>query len=259
MSLADDVLGRLRRRRAIETPVALVAAHPDDEAIGAGASLRLFRRLLLVHVTDGAPAGGEDARAAGFATPAAYAGQRRRELYAALRLGGATPALAALGAQDQEASARMAELAEALVRLLRAHGTRVVVAHPYEGGHPDHDASCWIAHAAGARLGLPVLEMASYHADPAVDGGRREGQFLGAHGEVVAAALGAEERALRRAMLAAFVTQRGTLAGFEGVGEVFRAAPAYDFAKAPHEGTLHYERYDWGMDGARWRAMVPRG
>ncbi|MGI4975964.1 MAG: PIG-L deacetylase family protein [Janthinobacterium lividum] len=256
MSLADDVLGRLRRRRAIEAPVALVAAHPDDEVIGAGASLRLFQRLLLVHVTDGAPANGEDARAAGFATPAAYAGQRRRELYAALRLGGAQPARAALGAQDQAASLRMAELAEALVRLLRAHGTRLVVAHPYEGGHPDHDAACWIAHAAAARLGLPVLEMASYHAG--ADGGRRCGGFLG-DAEVVAAGLGAEERALRRAMLGAFVTQGATLTGFEDAGEVFRAAPAYDFAQAPHEGTLHYERYDWGMDGARWRAMVPRG
>lgn len=256
MSLADDVLGRLRRRRAIEAPVALVAAHPDDEVIGAGASLRLFRRLLLVHVTDGAPANGEDARAAGFATPAAYAGQRRRELYAALRLGGASPALAALGAQDQAASARMGELAEALVRLLRAHGTRVVVAHPYEGGHPDHDAACWIAHAAAARLGLPVLEMASYHAG--ADEGRRCGGFLG-DADVVAAGLGADERMLRRAMLGAFVTQQATLAGFENAGEVFRAAPAYDFAQAPHGGTLHYERYDWGMDGARWRAMVPRG
>ncbi len=258
MSLADDVLGRLRRRRAIEAPVALVAAHPDDETIGAGASLRLFRRLLLVHVTDGAPGNGEDARAAGFATPAAYAGQRRRELHAALRLGGAQPALAALGAEDQGASARMAGLAGALAGLLRAHGTRLVVAHPYEGGHPDHDAACWIARAAAARLGLPVLEMASYHADPDVEGGRRSGCFLGA-GEVVAAELGEEERALRRAMLAAFGTQQGTLAGFEGVGEVFRAAPACDFARAPHEGRLHYERYDWGMDGARWRAMVPQG
>ena len=66
----------------------MVVAHPDDETVGAGATLPLFRRLLLVHATDGAPRDLADARAVGFADAAGYAAARRRELDAALAAGG---------------------------------------------------------------------------------------------------------------------------------------------------------------------------
>ncbi|MBV9250682.1 MAG: hypothetical protein JO227_15715, partial [Acetobacteraceae bacterium] len=52
---AAGVLDLLRQRKPIEMRSAVVVAHPDDETVGAGASLRLFRDLTLVHVTDGAP------------------------------------------------------------------------------------------------------------------------------------------------------------------------------------------------------------
>ena len=159
-----DTLARLAARAPIEAPAVLVAAHPDDETIGAGASLSLFRRLLLVHVTDGAPRNGADARAAGFATTTDYAAARRRELAAALAAGGAVPALAELHAPDQEAALTMGELATVLTALMHRHQTAVVIAHPYEGGHPDHDAAALIAHLAAARTGAAeIVEMTSYH------------------------------------------------------------------------------------------------
>ena len=65
---AAGFLACLRRRTPIGEPVAIVVAHPDDETIAAGASLPLLRTLTLVHVTDGAPARLQDARAAGFGT-----------------------------------------------------------------------------------------------------------------------------------------------------------------------------------------------
>ena len=46
----------------------VIVAHPDDETIGAGARLGGFREALVVHVTDGAPRSGEDARNADCAT-----------------------------------------------------------------------------------------------------------------------------------------------------------------------------------------------
>lgn len=239
----------------------MVVAHPDDETIGAGATLPLFRRLLLVHATDGAPVNLADARAAGFTTAADYAAARRRELGAALAAGGVRGAEgASLGAEDQGASLRMAELARALATLLRQHGTRAVLTHPYEGGHPDHDA---VAFCVGAAVSLitrggadapAVVEMAFYHAGPQ---GWAVGRFLpGGDPPPTVAALTAEERARKRAMLDAFATQAATLARFPVGDEVFRPAPAYDFAAPPHAGPLLYERFPWGMDGARWRRLA---
>jgi N-acetylglucosamine malate deacetylase 2 len=246
------LLDALARRAPIEAPVALVVAHPDDETIGAGASLHLFRNLLLVHVTDGAPRNLSDAKAYGFADAAAYAAARRAELAAALEAGGAAPELAELGAADQQASLGMALLARKLGALLQTHGTQAVITQPYEGGHPDHDATAFIVRCA-VRGAMPVLEMASYHAGSA---GMVSGCFLDNGGEAVRIALSAEEQARKRAMMDAFATQRATLAPFGTAHELFRAAPDYDFAAPPHDGTLHYERYEWGMTGPRWRALA---
>jgi hypothetical protein len=57
-------------------------------------------------------------------------------------------------------------------------------------------------------------------------------------------------------MLDAFATQAATLARFPVGDEVFRPAPAHEFATPPHAGPLLYERFPWGMDGARWRRLA---
>ena len=51
----------------------IVAAHPDDDVLGAGALLTQASKAAVVYVTDGAPRDGADARAHGFADAAAYA------------------------------------------------------------------------------------------------------------------------------------------------------------------------------------------
>ena len=243
----------------MEEPVALVVAHPDDETIGAGAVLPLFRRLLLVHATDGAPRDLADARAAGFANAADYAAARRRELDAALAAGGVRAERATLGAADQGASLRMAELSRALAALLERHGVRAVLTQPYEGGHPDHDAVAFCARAAASLLARgcgaapEMAEMAFYHAAPE---GWAAGRFLPGGAPQTVAALTGEERARKRAMLDAFATQAATLARFPAGDESLRPAPAYDFLAPPHAGALLYERFPWGMDGARWRRLA---
>lgn len=255
-TVGSDILERLARRAPIEAPVAVVVAHPDDETIGAGASLGLFRKLLLVHVTDGAPKNLSDAKAAGFSTAAEYAAARRGELAAALRAGGAVPEqVAELGAPDQGASLAMPALAAALAALLARHRTAAVLTHPYEGGHPDHDATALIVRlAAGRQDRAPdVLEMTFYHAG---ESGMASGDFLPNGAVPVVVALTAAERERKRAMIAAFATQRATLAPFGVAQEAFRPAPAYEFLHPPHAGRLHYEQYDWGMTGARWRALA---
>ncbi|HJU15598.1 MAG TPA: hypothetical protein VJ770_03935, partial [Stellaceae bacterium] len=73
MSAGADTLAALARRSPIAARVLILAAHPDDETIGMGASLYLLHDGLLVHATDGAPRDGRDMRMHGFATRADYA------------------------------------------------------------------------------------------------------------------------------------------------------------------------------------------
>ena len=61
-------------------PVLVVAAHPDDETIGAGGMLGRMANPYVLHVTDGAPRNPDFARAAGYRSREEYARARRREL-----------------------------------------------------------------------------------------------------------------------------------------------------------------------------------
>ncbi|MBP0443615.1 PIG-L family deacetylase [Roseomonas sp. SSH11] len=255
---AGALLTRLARREPLEDPVAIVVAHPDDETLGAGGVMPLFRDLLLLQVTDGAPRNLEDARAAGFSTAEDYAEARERELQAALRVAGVAPGRVRLGAADQGASLNMPAIARAMAAHLARHGTRWVLTHAYEGGHPDHDATAFCVQAAAALLARgggeapAILEMPFYHAAP---DGWAIGRFLPGPPHTVLQ-LTEGERARKRAMIDAFTTQAGVLGQFPLDNELFRQAPAHDFTAPPHEGQLLYERHGWGMGGQRWRALV---
>ncbi len=247
-----ELLAALAARRATMLRVAVVVAHPDEETIGLGANLALLRRLTLVHVTDGAPRTLHDARGAGFATAAEYAAARRAELRAALAAGGATAELIELGVPDQGATAAMAGIARELAALFATRRIEAVVTHPYEGGHPDHDATAWAVHAA-SRSGPAVIEMLSYHA--AADGGIETDRFLPGPASIQVT-LSPAKRALKRRMLDCFATQAAVLAAFGTESESFRAAPAYDFTASPHPGSLYYDGFNWGMTGAAWREIA---
>jgi len=73
----------------------------------------------------------------------------------------------------------------------------------------------------------------------------------------VALPLSPAQAALKRRMLGCFATQRRTLAPFPAdAPERLRPAPRHDFTRPPHAGTLFYESFPWGMDGARFRALA---
>jgi len=269
---ALDAIARAGATRAI----VLVAAHPDDETIGAGATLgtlaALGARVRVLHVTDGAPREPSLRPALADRSREAAAAVRRAELAAALRAGGLDPAAvleASLGVPDQEAAFALVEIAHALARHIEASPPDVVITHPYEGGHPDHDAVAFAVHAAvrllataGAAAPL-IAEMSSYHASPGPEG---EGDALEAacflpcpEASCTARHEGRLEplaRARKRAMLDTFVSQAEVLASFDTAAEPLRCAPRYDFTRPPHPGTLHYERLAFGWTGERWRALA---
>ena len=235
----------------------VVAAHPDDEAIGLGAHLRDLRHLLsIVHLTDGAPRDGLDAAKAGCPGWKEYAALRRREFEQALAAAEARCRRNfCLECADQDASFRIADLANALSRLFRELRPAVVYTHPYEGGHPDHDAAAAAVYAA-RRLcddSFTILEFSSYHAGEA---GLESECFLPNQGTDEPRPLSAEQRERKRSIFECYASQRSVLEQFPLEQEPVRAAPEYDFARPPHLGTLFYEQLESGMDSAEWRALA---
>ncbi|MDB4974276.1 MAG: hypothetical protein JWN48_2617 [Myxococcaceae bacterium] len=246
--------------RSDAAPWLIVAAHPDDETIGASWLLRRIQNVVVLHLTDGAP------RDPALRSPRAPSD---REGYALLRHEEARHALALAGIPDtrirrldrvdQEASQDLASLTQAVLRVIEQVEPAVVVAQPYEGGHPDHDAAAFAVQVALRRLQRTrevspiLLEMTSYHR---YRGAFRSGAFLPAPVLATERVLSAEERALKAEMLACFASQTEVLAGFSLERERYRAAPAYDFRAPPVDEPLHYEVLGWPMRGASWRAQA---
>jgi len=238
--------------------IALVVAHPDDETLAAGAHLKYWPDLTIVHVTDGAPRDGADARRAGFSSSVEYAKARREELQCALRKGEAGHArLVEIGVPDQEAIVNIDAIIERLREALA--GMDVVITHAYEGGHPDHDA-CALACREALPQGAVLWEFAGYHLK---NGGIESGEFLGARGEEMRTLLSLEDLAgddlrTKEKMLQCFRTQRETLSQFRWDIESFRRAPEVDFTRPPHPGALLYETWGFPIDGQRWREIACR-
>jgi LmbE family N-acetylglucosaminyl deacetylase len=255
---ARELLEWLREGAPIDGRACVVVAHPDDETASLGARLAGFRRLTLVHLTDGAPEDPRDAERAGFTDADGYRRARAAELTTALAILDLAPRRVGLGVRDQAASLELASLAQALRPLLA--GCEVVVTHAYEGGHPDHDAAAFAVQAACARLardGLrtPVrLEFAGYHL---AQGRLVAGRFWPDPARpAIAARIGADELERKRRALAAFRTQAEVLARFPADREAYRQAPDYDFTAPPPPGGALYDALGWPLTSSRWRALA---
>lgn len=263
--VVSGILDRLGPTPVSDAPrrVLVVVAHPDDEAIGAGAVLRGFPDVTIVHVTDGAPLDDAYSKRKGYESRDAYAQARRNEVVAALNVIG-LPAdrIRSLGLVDGEAAFHLVDLCHRVADIFDELQPDLVLTHPYEGGHSDHDSTAFAVHlAAGLLLSqgqkAPViLELTSYHN---YKGKRRVFSFLPFNtSRVRTVHLSAEDRRVKKAMFDQFASQLPVLEKFPLSVERFRQAPRYLFTVPPHEGELDYERFCRQITGAEWRANAER-
>lgn len=243
------ILSCLANRHALQRArLMVVVAHPDDEVIGAGARLSDLTSAFFVHVTTGTTSDCDGN----------YEPQRGVELVAALKMAGLScRQLRPLGLPDQALTGSLVDLTRRLSSLIAAERPAAILTHPYEGGHPDHDAIAFAVHAACRALpnSPPVIEMAFYHQGTH---GIRTGEFL-PDGDTpqVRFPLSETQRDFKRRLLNCFTSQAETLGYFTLDMEQFRLAPHYNFTEPPHVGRLFYENFNWGIrSGAEWRGLA---
>lgn len=230
----------------------LVFAHPDDEVIAVGGRMGRFADSHFVHVTDGAPRNELDSRAHGFQHLDDYRNARVEEFRSMLeRAGISSASRECLGLPDQEASLHLPELTRRIARVIEEQRPDVIFTHPFEGGHPDHDACAFATHhAAGS---TPIIEAPFYNAI-------KRGQFAflptAEPVEEVVYDLTPDELARKHELIACFTSQRETLSGFNATAERFRVAPEYDFAAPAHHPPVLYDGYPWGMTSSRFSELA---
>ena len=229
---------------------ALVFAHPDDETAAVGGVMDRFEALILIVVTDGAPHDMGDAERAGFLTRESYAEARAAELDAALTALGVQPERRSLELADQTAVAHLAALTRTLSEALE--GCATVITHPYEGGHPDHDACAFAVQGACRLMARPPVRLEA----PFYRGGGSErvvGEFQPARGcPETTFALSPERLEAKKKALAAHRSQAAVMSWFDPAVERLRPAPDYDFTR-PAGATALYDNWGWSLTSAVWR------
>lgn len=230
----------------------VLVAHPDDETACA-ALLQRARKATVLFCTDGAPS-----------SQYFWGRYGSRRAYADIRFTEAKKSLAVVGKsdpefllhpqthepfRDQELYQDVAGAFVALAGKTENWQLDAIVAPAYEGGHPDHDACCFLAHLLGSELAVSVWEMPLYNR--AQSGGIVHQKFVRPNGTEIIVSLTDDELEKRRAMFAGYASQPDASEFVNSSVEVYRPQVAYDFGLAPHAGQLNYEAWGWPMTGTQ--------
>ena len=184
-----------RRPRAL-----VVAAHPDDEVLGAGGLLRRLGRtgweVDVLWATDG-----EASHPGSTALPPVeLARRRRKESLAARGVLGLRGTVGWLGLPDSGLAEHEPTLRDAVRRA--APGADLLLAPWSEDGHPDHEVCGRAAREAGAAVGIEVWELPIW----AWHWGTGE-ELAPRWGHAYRVGLSEEERNLKARAVATFTTQ----------------------------------------------------
>jgi LmbE family N-acetylglucosaminyl deacetylase len=236
----------------------VIVAHPDDEVIAVGGRMGRFVDAFFIHVTDGAPRNEEDSRVHGFSSLEDYKRARAGELRKMFASAGLESIRhACICVPDQEATFHLMQLTRELKSRIANWEPEVIFTHPYEGGHPDHDACAFSVHHAVSlvkgQTGMKplIVEAPFYNAGASGSDGSAFLDLPGATTEM-AYELSAEERTRKQGLMACFATQQETLKLFQCETECYRVAPVYDFTRTPHAGNVFYDNFPWGMTSERF-------
>lgn len=248
------------RELARQSRYAIIVAHPDDEVIGAGGLISRLENVTVLHITDGVPGNGHVAEA-GFKGRSEYAQARRKECRSALALAKVSAdRIVEFGITDHQASHYLVDLTRRIATFLQQNSPDVVLTHPYEGGHPDHDATAFATHAALRllrRSGFKPPAVFEIALHPAGDGTARVLDFLPSDAtETTTLMLDKKARDLKRRMFECLTIQPEALRQSPLGPERFRTPPEYDFASPPNRGRLNYEKFDSGVSGDEWQSLV---
>ncbi len=243
------------------TRCAVIVAHPADEIVGAGCLISKLVDVSVLHLTDGTPGDTKELVAAGFSSRPEYVQARQQECISALALAHVPETrVIDFGIANHKASFHLVELTKRVTRFLQQSGADIVVTHPYEGGHPDHDATAFAVHTAVRLMkenGLSPPAMFEMALRPGKDGKAKLPEFLPGRGkEVTTLLLDERARTLKQRMFDCFETQRDCLRLSPAGPERFRQPVSYDFTWPPQLGKLHYESFDWAIRSRDWQSLA---
>lgn len=243
-----------RAARHSPRPVLVVAAHPDDECVGAATCLLRAgaAACAVVFLTDGAPRQSDwFAPGQSGTSRALYRQRRRREAIAALaRLGVPRQRVLFGRITDQELPCHLSNGLQILQRALRRFRPGWLLVPAYEGGHPDHDAASFLVTrllASGAGPAPACWEYALYSAPEGV----LRSHVAPPGARCVRSRLSAKEVRLRQQALRCYRSQTATLEWLRRAPECFRPLPKHDYLRPPAGASPVYEQ--WGMS---WTAAA---
>jgi LmbE family N-acetylglucosaminyl deacetylase len=244
----------------LDKRILFIAAHPDDEILGAGTLLTLIKEPSFLHTTNGAPEDKVDSINAGYYNLEDYSEARRAEFREALIKGSIFPhSCYYLQIPDQGSIYRLEELIYGIAAVLNEINPDIVFTHPYEGGHPDHDTTAFAVHYIlkyfqKRNLFTPLLyEFTSYFNN---EGQMTAGEFIPGSYELSTLVLNERQRKLKEIMLRQFQTQQSSIDSFPLIKESYRKAPEYNFLLPPHIGKLYYEHFNLGVKPEVWREIT---